>query len=238
MRRAGTRSGTLWRAVALGMLALLVAGCRDEPAERKAFIDFLQTRILDKPGLHVPHPTPDEAKSIGDYAKQYAIITDFNDGLDRAVAKPMQEAIDHGAIRSLDDVMARRADFAAARDGIKQLDGLVDKRLAAADAAHAALKQPDDLKPVFDEAYARDVTLPAKAFDDISPDLTQALTAIAELGDFLDQHKDKVKISGSTIQATDPSLQPQLAALVHALTARNEALTRAQQHLRDVMNGV
>ena len=47
-----------------------------------------------------------------------------------------------------------------------------------------------------------------------------------------------MKINGSTIQATDPSLQPQLATLVHALTAKNEALTRAQQHLRDVMNGV
>ena len=226
------------RIAVLGVLALLVAGCRDEPTERKAFIDFLQTRILDKPGLHVPHLTPDEAKSIGDYARQYAIITEFNDGLDRAVAKPMQEAIDRGAVHSLEDVMTRHADFVAARDGIKQLDGLVDKKLAAANAAHSALKQPDDLKAVFDEAFARDVTLPAKAFDDISPDLTGALTAIVDLGDFLQQHKDRVTINGSTVQASDPALQPQLAALIHALTARQEALTRAQQHLRDVMNGV
>jgi hypothetical protein len=226
------------RAAALALLALGLAACGDDTAERKAFIEFLQTRIIDKPGMHVPHLTPAEAKSFGDYAKQYAIITDFNDGLDRVVAKPMQEAIDRGAVHSLDEVVTRHADFVAARDGIGRLREAIDKQLAVADGAHAALKQPADLKPIFDEAYERDVTLPAKAFADMSPDLTQALSAIVELGDFIEQHKDQVKITGSTIQSTDPALQPQLAALVHALTAKNEALTRDQQHLRDVMNGV
>jgi hypothetical protein len=218
-------------------LVLLVAGCNDEPTQRKAFIGFLQTRILDKPGLHVPHLTADEEKSFGDYAKQYAIITDFNDGLDKSVAKPMTEAINRGAVHSLDEVVTRHADFVAARDGIAQLRGAIDKQLAAADAAHAALKQPDDLKAVFDKAYERDVTIPAKAFADIFPDLSQALTAIVDLGDFIAQHKDKVTISGALIQTSDPALRPQLGALVAALTAKNEAIAKAQQHLRVVMNG-
>jgi len=221
----------------LVFLVLLTAGCDDEPAQRKAFIDFLQTRIIDKPGLHVPHLTPEQAKSFGDYAKQYAIITDFNDGLDKSVAKPMTEAINRGAVRSLDDVVTRHADFVAARDGIGQLRDAIDKQLAAADAAHAALKQPDDLKHVFDQAYERDVTIPAKAFADIFPDLSQALTAIVDLGDFITQHKDKVTINGSLIETSDPALQPQLTALVTALTAKNEAIAKAQQHLRVVMNG-
>ena len=221
----------------LVLLVLLTAGCNDEPAQRKAFIDFLQTRILDKPGLHVPHLTPEEERSFGDYTKQYAIITDFNDGLDKSVAKPMTEAINRGAVRSLDEVVTRHADFVAARDGIAQLRGAIDKQLAAADAAHTALKQPDDLKAVFDKAYERDVTIPAKAFAAIAPDLSQALTAIVDLGDFIAQHKDKVTINGSLIETKDPALRPQLAALVAALTAKNEAIAKAQQHLRVVMNG-
>lgn len=221
----------------LVLLVLLTAGCDDEPAQRKAFIDFLQTRILDKPGLHVPHLTPEQAKSFGDYAKQYAIITDFNDGLDKSVAKPMTEAINRGAVRSLDEVVTRHADFVAARDGIAQLRGAIDRQLAAADAAHAALKQPDDLKQIFDKAYERDVTIPAKAFADIFPDLSQALTAIVDLGDFLAQHKDKIRINGPLIETSDPALRPQLTALVAALTAKNEAIQKAQRHLRLVMNG-
>ena len=219
------------------LLALLVAGCNDEPAQRKAFITFLQTRIIDKPGLHVPHLTPEEAKSFGDYAKQYAIITDFNDGLDHSIAMPMQEAMTRGAIHSIDEVVTRHADFVAARNGIAQLRFALDKQIAGADAAHAELKQPDDLKPVFDKAYDRDVTIPAKAFADIFPDLSDALTAIVDLGDFLEKHKNKVTINGPLLQTSDPALQPQLAALVNALAAKNEAITKAQEHLRTVLNG-
>ncbi|HWB48918.1 MAG TPA: DUF3053 family protein [Stellaceae bacterium] len=221
----------------LALVVLLVAGCDDEPAQRKAFITFLQTRVLDKPGLHVPHPTADEERGFGPYAKQYAIITAFNDGLDKSVARPMTEAINRGAVHSLGEIVTRHADFVAARDGIGQLRGAIDKQLAAADAAHAALKQPDDLKPVFDKAYERDVTIPAQAFADIFPDLSQALTAIVDLGDFLIQHKDKVTINGSLIETGDAALRPQLAALIEAVTARNTAIAKAQQHLRDVMNG-
>lgn len=225
------------RAAAFTLLAILVAGCNDEPAQRKAFIEFLQTRIIDQKGLHVPHPTPDEAKSFGDYAKQYAIITDFNDGLDQSVARPMQDAMQRGAVRSLDEVMTRHADFIAARDGMTQLRAALDKQLAAADNAHAALAQPDDLKPVFDKAYERDVTIPAKAFAGIFPDLSQALTAVVDLGDFLGQHKDKVTINGSTLQTSDPALRPQLAALVAALSAKNDAINKAQQRLQAVLEG-
>jgi DUF3053 family protein len=232
------RSWRRWgRAAVFAFLAVFVAGCDDEPAERKAFIEFLQTRIVDKPGLHVPHLTPEETKSFGPYAQQYAIITDFNDGLDRSVAKPMAEAIDRGAIRSLDEVVTRHADFIAARDGIAQLRAAIDKQFATADAAHAALKQPDDLKPIFDKAYERDVTIPAKAFEDIFPDLSQALTAIVDLGDFIEQHKDKVKIIGSQLQTSDEALRPQLTALVNALIAKSDAINKAQVHLRAIVNG-
>jgi len=223
--------------VAVVLVTAFVAGCNNEPAQRKAFIDFLQTRIIDKPGLHVPHLTQEEAASFGDYAKQYAIITDFNDGLDKSVALPMTEAINRGEIRSLDDVVTRHADFIAARNGIEKLREAIDKQLAAADAAHAALKQPDDLKVVYDKAYERDVTIPAKAFEDIFPNLSQALTAVVDLGDFIQQHKDKVSIVNGQLQTTDLALQPKLQAMIDALTAKSEAISKAQEHLRLVMNG-
>lgn len=222
---------------AIVLLTAFVAGCNNEPAQRKAFIDFLQTRIIDKPGLHVPHPTQEETASFGDYAKQYAVITDFNDGLDKSVAGPMAEAINRGAIHSLDDVVSRHADFVAARDGIAKLHDAIDKARATADTAHAALKQPDDLKAVYDKAYDRDVTIPAKAFGDIFPDLSEALTAIVDLGNFIDKHKDKVSIVGNRLQTTDPALQPQLQAMIDALAAKDEAINKAQEHLRLVMNG-
>ena len=225
------------RLAALMLVAIFVAGCDDEPAQRKAFIEFLQTRIIDKPGFHVPILSEEDGKKFGPYAKHYAVIADFNSGLDRAVTTPMQGVMQRGSIHSLDEVMTRHADIVALRDGMGELRGALDKQLAAADAAHAALKQPDDLKPVFDKAYEKDVTVPAQAFADIFPDLSQALTAIADLGDFLEQHKDKIKITGLLIQTTDPTLQPELAAHVNALSAKTAAINKAQQRLRAILQG-
>jgi hypothetical protein len=225
------------RAATLAVLACVVTGCNQEAAQRKAFIVFLHMRVIGQPGMHAPHLTADEAKSFGIYAQQYAIIVDFDDALDRSVAMPLQSAIKRGAVHSIDDIVTRHDDFAAARDGIEQLRAAIETQLAAADAAHAALKQPDNLKAAFDKAYERDVTIPAKAFADLIPDLSQALTAIVDLGDFLEQHKDQVTISGSVIETSDPELQPQLTALIAALTARNQAIAKATERLREVAAG-
>ncbi len=114
---------------ALVILVLILPGCGDdEPTQRKAFIEFLQTRIIDKPGLHVPKLTEEETKKFGDYAKQYAIIADFNERLDQSVAEPMQKAMQNGSIRSLGDVAARHADFVAVRDGMAQFRAALDRQ--------------------------------------------------------------------------------------------------------------
>src|SRR3974390_2255122 len=60
----------------------VLTGCDDEPAERRAFIDFLQEHIVSRPGVHVMLLNDDLRKSFGPYAKQYQIILDFNDDLD------------------------------------------------------------------------------------------------------------------------------------------------------------
>src|SRR3954466_16238353 len=71
-----SRSGFALAAVVT--LALLTAACGDnEPEQRKAFITFLQTRIVDKPGVHVPKLTDDELGRFGPYAAHYNVIRDF-----------------------------------------------------------------------------------------------------------------------------------------------------------------
>lgn len=48
------------------ILALTTAGCFDnEPQQRRAFITFLQTRIIDKPGLHIPIMSDKDVADFG-----------------------------------------------------------------------------------------------------------------------------------------------------------------------------
>jgi hypothetical protein len=220
------------------LIALALLGCGDnEATQRKAFIEFLQTRIVDKPGIHVPHLTAEEAAAFGDYAKHYAVIADFNAALDDAVSKPMQQAIANGTPHSLSEVMARRQDIAAVGEGMAKIQAALDRELAKADAAHAALKQPDDLKPVYDAAYARDVTMPAKVWADIFPDVAETMTSMLALADFVAAHHEAVKIQGAVIQTSDPSLQPALAGMLDKVREKGEAINKAQQRLNALIVG-
>lgn len=222
----------------LGLLMLGLAACGDkEPEQRKAFIDFLQTRIIDKPGVHLAQPSSTETDSFGDYAKQYAVITDFNKGMDESVAGKMQGALAAGAIRSLGDLVSRRNDLDNARATFRQMSTALDADLAAADAAHAQLKQPDDLRAVYDKAYDRLVTGPAKAFREIIPTADAVMSTGLKLSDYLAQHQAQIKISGSTIQVSDAKIQGELNTLVQGLNAQAQGIAVAQNKLRSVMYG-
>ncbi len=164
------------------------------------------------------------------------MIADFNAALDEVVSQPMQRALT-AAPRSLDQLAARRPEIAEIKGGMAALRGALDRQLATADTARAALKQPDDLKPVYDAAYERDVTQPAKAFAEIFPDVADAMAAILAFADFLDQNREKVSIEGSTIRVTDPSVQARVQSLIEAMRAKQQAIQKAKQHLRDVVRG-
>jgi len=226
----------------LGIPAVLIVfalfGCGDNEAmQRKAFIEFLQSRIVAKPGIHVPKLTADETAAFGDYAKHYAVIADFNTGLDREVSKPLHQAVAAGAPRSLEDAVGRRQDIATILGGMAAINAALDRQLAIADAAHAALKQPEDLKPVYDAAYDRDVTQPAKAFAEIFPDAAGAMKDFLEFADFVEQHHGAIRIQGSQIQVTDAALQPPLKKMIDGLSGRQEGIQKAQERLRKLAYG-
>src|SRR5437870_3032688 len=85
-------------------IAVALAGCGDKEAtQRAAFITFLQTRVLDRPGVRVPQPTEEQKKTFGEYAQHYAVITEFNEGMNQSVSKPMNDIMTRGALRSISD---------------------------------------------------------------------------------------------------------------------------------------
>ena len=218
------------------VVAFGIAACDGEPSQRKAFIEFLRTRIVEKPGVHVPKPNAEQTAAFGPYVKHYEVIAEFHSGLDQVVTKPLQRALE-AAPRSLDQLAPRRAEIAEIRGGMSGIRAALDKQLATADAAHAALTQPADLKTVYDAAYDRVVSQPAKAFAEIFPDVDEATKTILALAEFLDRHSDKIKVSGSMLQVGDPALQPQLQTLLDALRAKQEAVQKAQQRLRSIVSG-
>ncbi|BEP45159.1 DUF3053 domain-containing protein [Variovorax sp. V15] len=217
-------------------LALVACGNK-EAEQRKAFISFLQTRVLDKPGLRVPVPTAEEKASFGDYAQHYAVITDFNEGMNKSVSQPMTQIMAKGALRSIADLPARRDDLKAAKDGLGGLRTALDQQSARADAAHAQLKQPDDLKQVYDKAYAKTVTTPSATFKEVFPALDTVFDSALAIGDFMEKNKSKIQVSGSSVAVTDPTVQAELNKMLQQLNGQSAAINAAQQKMQAVVRG-
>ena len=230
---------TLFRPFLLLALALplVLAACGNkEPEQRAAFMQFLQTRIVDKPGVRVPQLTDEEKKSFGDYAAQYAVITDFNAGMDASV-KPMGSLMQKGAMRSLNDVIARRDDIKTVQTALKDMGEALTKEQGKADAAHAQLKQPDDLKAVYDKAYDKTVTVPANTFREVLPQISGTLDSSLKVAEYVEAHKTQIDLSGPAPRVQDPTVLAELNKLLQELSAQAQKVQQAQTRLQAVMLG-
>ncbi len=223
--------------VLVAALPLMLAACGDkEPEQRAAFTQFLQTRIVDKPGVRVPKLTEEEKKSFGDYAAHYAVITDFNAGMDASV-KPLSSILQKGQVRSVNDIVTRREDLKTVRAGLNDMNAALKEHRAKADAAHAQLKQPEDLKAVYDKAYEKTITLPADTFGDVLPQINATYDVTLKIADYVEANKSKIEISGNSVTVTDPAVQAELNKLLQEMNAQAKNVQQAQTRLQAVIMG-
>ncbi|WP_060512964.1 DUF3053 domain-containing protein [Pseudomonas sp. NBRC 111124] len=218
-------------------LPLVLAACGDdEPKQRAAFSEFLQTRIVDKPGVHVPKLSAEESKAFGPYSDHYAVITHFNGAMDSAV-KPLGSLLQKGAVRSLNDITSRRDDIKAVQTGLNDMGLQLQEQKAKADSAHAQLKQPEDLKVVYDKAYDRTVSVPADTFLQVLPQINGTLDSSLKVADYVDAHKAQIEINGPIVKVNDPKVQAELNGLLQDLTNQAKTVQQAQAQLQTVMLG-
>jgi hypothetical protein len=233
-------TGVNRRVASIAVLVALAAGlvaCGDsEVDQRKAFIAFLQTRILDKPGVHIPRPNDDDIKSFGPYAAHYAVIVEFVSNSDlAAMGKKLNDSLPK--LSSARDLIDRRAEIRAAGKQIGEVFNDADRKLAETTKAHEALKQPDDLKVVYDKAFDKVITKPMQGFHDTVPLALEIVTAAADLGDYMYGHRDKIKIIGTVPQAADARTQGEVNALAAKLNAHGARFGEAQKRLRVILEG-
>lgn len=218
--------------------AFALAGCGDkEPEERKAFAAFLQTRIVDKPGVRVPKPTAEERAAWGRYAAHYDVILNFHQAMDEKVAKPMAGEMQRGRLQSLQDLADRAADTKAVYTNLQRFEPLLQEELTRAEQARQALNQPADLKPVYDAAFERIVRAPAAALKESLPPALATLRAALELADFLNANRSKIKLQGVLVETADPTLQREIQTRLSAVQDLQRKAQEAQRRLQTAIRG-
>ncbi|MFG6077266.1 DUF3053 domain-containing protein [Erwinia sp. OPT-41] len=211
------------------MLVFQLTGCGDKEADqRKAFIDFLQNTAM-RSGEHLPALSEDQKQRVGNYASDYAIVYGFSQQVNRAVDNGLKPVVDElSAIRAPQDYLTRRDSLRQASGSLEVLAQQIQTAKTQADSSKAGLKQPAELKTVYDNLYNKVVTQPADTLLPLLPALQKLSQDAVQTGDFLQQQGSQMTFNGQTIQFPTQQQATQYNTLMSNISANAHALGQAQ----------
>lgn len=207
-------------ALCLGMLALLAACGDNEPEQRKAFIDILQKNVLNQKGGRVILLTEDDKKRIGKYEEHFTVLTNAMQSEDKL---DMDAQINR--VNQLTNELNRSNDAQKRGQILDEIDAAkaevltgIEKMIAELNAKKVALKQPEDLKVVYDQAWEKHFGKPSEIALSILDASDGFMKTVRDLNDFVLANPDKVQYQGADILILDDSVEGELAKLMEAQT--------------------
>lgn len=233
-----TRSSRVRRLILMPLLAVLaifhLSGCGDNEAEqRKAFIDFLQNTVM-RSGEHLPTLSEDQKQKFGNYVGDYAILYGFSQQVNKAVDSGLRPVVDElSAIRTPQDYLTHRDTLRQASGSLGVLSQQIQTAKTQADSSKAALKQPEELKTVFDNVFNKVVTQPANTLAPLLPALQALSQDVVQTGDFLQQQGTRVSFNGTAVQFPTQDQASAYNTLMSNLSTNAQALTQAQTVLQN-----
>jgi Protein of unknown function (DUF3053) len=235
---------------ALIAFAAPLAACGDSEAEqRKAFIGFLQD-INGRSGAHFLVPTTADEKAFGPYLQHYAIIMDYDNDMkgpmDDFAAQIMKlgygptstaptSTARTSTARTIEQMAATPQDLIVAKNVVDKMEQGIETRLAKVNADRSALKQPDDLKAVYDKTFNKLVTAPTLAMENSAKALEAGLDASIKLADYINTHRSSLTGSGMQIQAKDQRTLDEVRPLLNAHQEAGERFVAAQREGQRVL---
>jgi hypothetical protein len=219
----------LWLPLAALLIVMQLTGCGDKEGEqRKAFSDFLQNTVM-RSGEHLPALSEDQKQRFGNYTNDYAIIYNFSQQVNKAVDQGLRPVVDElSAIRVPQDYLTHRDTLRQTSGTLNMLAQQIQNAKNQADSSKAALKQPDDLKAVYDRIYAKVVTQPAASLMPLMPALQSLSQDVVQAGDFLQQQGARVSFNDNGVQFPTSQQASQYNTLMSNVAAKAQALTQAQ----------
>ena len=173
-----------WLAPLLALLVVFqLTACGDkEPEQRKAFIDYLQNTVM-RSGMKLPTLSEDQKQKFGPYVSDYAILVTFSQQLSKSVDASLTPAIAQiNEIRVAQDYLNKRDALQQSAGALNLLVQQIRTAKTQADSAVAALKQPDDLKVVFNKVFDNVVTQPTNVLIPAVPVVSAFVQDLAQLG--------------------------------------------------------
>ena len=223
------KSCSRWFAPLAALLMVVsLSGCFDkEGDQRKAFIDFLQNTVM-RSGERLPTLTADQKKQFGPFVSDYAILYGYSQQVNQAMDSGLRPVVDSvNAIRVPQDYVTQSGPLREMNGSLGVLAQQLQNAKLQADAAHSALKQSDDLKPVFDQAFTKVVTTPADALQPLIPAAQTFTQQLVMVGDYIAQQGTQVSFVANGIQFPTSQQASEYNKLIAPLPAQHQAFNQA-----------
>jgi len=175
---------------------------------------------------------------FGPYAAHYNVTRGFTNNPEmEGLAKQMQQVTQRVSLNSVQELVDNRGALRSVKDDLGKLTVAMNKALADTLKERDGLKQPDDLKVVYDKAFEKNVLGPARSFNETVPMVVDIAEAGLKLADYVDANRSKVTMQGKTVSGKDAKTQRELDNLVKNLAATAPKFQDAQRRLRIVLTG-
>ncbi|MNM04077.1 hypothetical protein D3C81_140620 [compost metagenome] len=225
-----------WLAPVLALLVVMqLTACGDkEPEQRKAFVDYLQNTVM-RSGAKIPTLSEDQKQKFGNYAGDYAILVGFSQQLSKSLDASLTPALDQiNQIRTAQDYMSKRDSLQQSVGALNLLGQQIQSAKSQADTSRAALKQPDDLKAVYNQVYDKIVTGPANALMPVIPTTASFVQDLVQVGDFLRTQGNQVSFNNNGVQFRTSQQATQYNTMMSNLVAKQQDLLNAQKTVASV----
>ncbi|MEY4474656.1 MAG: hypothetical protein RL248_423 [Pseudomonadota bacterium] len=226
-----------WLAPLLALLVVFqLTACWDkEPEQRKAFIDYLQNTVI-RSGTKLPTLSEDQKQKFGPYVNDYKILVTFSQQLAKSVDASLTPAMAQiNEIRVAQDYLTKRDALLQSAGALNLLVQQLHTAKAQATNAVAALKQPDDLKAVFNKIFDNIVTQPTNVLIPMVPKIAAFVQDLAQVGDFLQQQGAQVTFNNGGVQFHTQQQAAQYNTMMANLVAKYPAMMAAQKSVMSVI---
>lgn len=130
--------------------------------------------------------------------------------------------------------MSKRDTLQQSVGALNLLGQQIQSAKSQADTARTALKQPDDLKAVYNQAYDKIVTGPANALMPVIPTTASFVQDLVQVGDFLRAQGNQVAFNNNGVQFRTSQQATQYNTMMSNLVAKQQDLLNAQKIVSSV----
>ena len=214
----------------LVLCAPFAGACRkQEQEQRKAFVELLETQVMAAASAARVQMSGEMRKKIGNYVRHFDVLVTYSKELGdinaRLAGEKMRIAA-HGPV-AMDKLGSERARMEQIVAAFSRSAQQVDAVKARADAAKAALKQPEDVQAAFDRAYAKEVSGYAAAIQALYAVQKDFYAEAVRMGVFLEKHRDKVHFRNKTVTIDEQALLTEYNALQKSLQEKARTMQDA-----------